>query len=219
MWPSSIQPEKKSPHHHHILATLAPQTWLCILVLLHQLIRGALEQMPGRNHMPTVGQNKSLHQLGDTDSGASILIHPTLPSFGWHHAARNHELINTLQLHKVSCDGGEWKKRRGWGGRGRGRGLSSVHRAAASGINNTAHSSAKYLVFLPLLSASFLIPTQIPANNSVLFPCCHSPYSLHLFPTDISLPQSIKSREKVKLPTLCPSIPSPDTFSQTPFSN
>lgn len=151
--------------------------------------------MPGRNHMPTVGQNKSLHQLGDTDSGASILIHPTLPSFGWHHAARNHELINTLQLHKVSCDGGEWKKRRGWGGRG----LSSVHRAAASGINNTAHSSAKYLVFLPLLSASFLIPTQIPANNSVLFPCCHSPYSLHLFPTDISLPQSIKSREKVIL--------------------
>lgn len=88
-------------------------------------------------------QNKLLHQLGDTVSGASVLIKPVLPSAGWDHVAANHEMINATLLRKVFCDGGRWRE-----GRVRWEiGMRvSLHPAEGSGINITAQCSAKYLI-------------------------------------------------------------------------
>lgn len=155
-----LQSGKKSTHYHHILPTSTPQTWLRVLMTF------------ASTHTRSFGTDarpQPWYQLSDTDSGASILINPILPSIGWAHADGNHEMINTLQPRKVSCDGG---KRREEKMRKVRTVQCSVNYVAASRINITAHCSAKYLFlsasvfwflskYQPIIQSSSLVLTTL----------------------------------------------------------
>lgn len=135
---------KASPYYHHILAAPRPQLgW--VTVTLDQLGWEALEWTPSHNHvLTTVGAslkmkaaaqtaiNKSLYQLCLPDCGTRIFKSiPFCPRWVRSCSRKTQDDINTLVLHKVSCDGGRWRGEKDEeGGMWLGRVQSIVHQPA-----------------------------------------------------------------------------------------
>ena len=183
-----------------MLATETPQTWL----MSHQLVQGALVRTPGRNPALTAlglrsrknesccsdHRNKSLYQVGDTDSGASILINPILLSVGEIMQPGNRGMISDISAPVMEGGGG---RRRGMWLR---RVQATMHQPAGLTLQHSLLPGTSFFSdFSLLLSFASYLNTSQQFSPPPLF-------SVTLFPpsvpknADTSLLQIHKSHEK-----------------------